>query len=518
VIEAKRFPAGCVASPHHLATAAGVAVLASGGNALDAAVATNLTLGVVTPYLCGYGGDLFAMVWRDDQLAAYSGCGRAPAEATADAVRAAAGAAAMPEFGPLTVTVPGAVEAWFTLLDRFGTRDLAELAGPALRYARDGFALTQRAADSLARSRERYPDSAEWQALYGQVTGPGWVLRQPGLAHTIGVLMEEGPDEYYRGPVADSIAEHLRSMGGLIAMEDLAGHRGEWVEPLSATYRDVEVFEMPPPTQGVTALEALNIVEALGDLPADGPDRHHLLIEATKLALADRDAHVTDPDHMVDIKAETLASPEWGLERSRAVDRRLARDPNPGRVAVGGTAYMCAADADGMCVSLIQSNYEGFGSGVTVPGWGINLQNRGAFFALDPTHVNVVAPRKRTMHTLIPAMAFRGNRPWLVFGAMGGDGQVQTHVQLLARIVDDREDVQRAIDAPRWVVSPRDWTVVAESRFESATVEGLRRLGHRLSVSGPYEPVMGHAHAIAVAEHGYLGGTDPRAEGAVAGL
>jgi gamma-glutamyltranspeptidase/glutathione hydrolase len=303
-----------------------------------------------------------------------------------------------------------------------------------------------------------------------------------------------------------------------MAKEDLAEHRGDWVEPLSTTYRGLEVLEMPPPTQGVTVLEALNIIEALGDPAPDGPDRHHLVIEAMKLALADRNTHVTDPDHMVDVPPEVLAMPEWALRRAQSIDRDRARYPDPGRAAVGGTAYMCAADREGMVVSLIQSNWRGFGSGVTVPGWGINLQNRGAFFSLDPGHVNVIAPRKRTLHTLVPAMAFRGGRPWLAFGSMGGNGQAQTHVQLLVRIVDDGEDVQRAITAPRWVVSPADWSAVAESRFDPSTVEDLRRRGHRMTVAGPFESLMGHAHAIQVGDQGYLGATDPRAEGAVMGF
>jgi gamma-glutamyltranspeptidase/glutathione hydrolase len=235
-----------------------------------------------------------------------------------------------------------------------------------------------------------------------------------------------------------------------------------------------------------------------------------------KLALSDRDAYVTDPDHM-HLAATGLISPQWIQERRTLIDAGRAGDPVPGRPASGGTVYLCAADADGMLVSLIQSNYVGFGSGVTVPGWGINLQNRGSYFSLDPGHVNVIAGGKRTMHTLIPAMAFRGGEPWLVFGSMGGDGQAQTHLQLLTRIVVDGEDVQRAIDAPRWVTSPRDWSVRAESRFDGAVLDGLRDRGHEVREVGPYDVGMGHAHAIEIGD-GYAAGTDPRAEGAALGL
>jgi gamma-glutamyltranspeptidase/glutathione hydrolase len=515
--EAKRFPRACVASPHYLASSAGLAVLSSGGNALDAAIATNLTLGVVTPYVCGYGGDLFAMVWAEGELHGYNGSGRAPAGATTDAVRAALGGAGeMPYRGPHTVTVPGAVRGWFDLLERFGTLSFGALAERARRYASDGFVPTETAAASFARARTIFVDSKEWQAVYGEARA-GAPLRQPALARTVETLAEEGPDPYYRGAIAEAIAGHLASLGSLMTVEDLAAHHGDWVRPLSAPYRDVEILEMPPNSQGVVALEALGVAEALGAMPPDGGDRQHLLIEAVKLALADRAAFVTDPGAM-SIPPERLVSRRWTAERAGSFDPRMAAAPAPGAAATGGTVYVCAGDADGMLVSLIQSNYAGFGSGVTVPEWGINLQNRGASFSLDPEHANAIAPGKRTMHTLMPAMARRDGRPWLVFGTMGGDGQAQTHVQFLARIVDDREDLQRAIDAPRWMVSPRDWTVTAERRFDPSILDGLRKRGHELAVVGDHDSLVGHAHAIRITPNGYEGATDPRAEGAVMGF
>ncbi len=504
-----------MASPHHLASSTGLAVLASGGNALDAAIATNLTLGVVLPYLCGYGGDLFAIVWKDG-IHAYNGSGRAPREATSDRVRQAAGSEAMPVRGPLAVTVPGVVEAWFTLLDRFGTRSFWELAGAAVRYARDGFVLSEHAAESLARSRRIFADSPDWQGVYGAARA-GVELRQPDLARTIETLSAHGPDAYYRGPIAEAVAGHLRARGGLMALEDLASHHGDWFEPLRATYRGVEILELPPNTQGVTALEALTIVDGSGSLPSDGEDRHHLMVEAAKLALEDRNLHLADPSAM-QIPAERLISAEWAAARRALIDPTRASAPPPSRSHVGGTAYVCAADSDGMCVSLIQSNYMGFGSGVTVPGWGINLQNRGASFSLDPGHPNAVGPGKRPMHTLIPALALKGGRPWLAFGTMGGDGQPQTHLQLLTRLLEDGEDLQRAIDAPRWALSPQDWTLSMESRWDPEVVEGLGRRGHRVELVGAFDSMMGHAHAIEVTPNGYAGATDPRAEGAVVGL
>ncbi len=515
-MEAKRFPTACVASPHYLASSAGLAVLASGGNALDAAIATNLTLGVVTPYLCGYGGDLFAIVWKDGSVFAYNGSGRAPAGATPESVRRAAGADRMPTFGPLPVTVPGAIEAWFALLERFGTLWFGDLVRQARRYAHEGFVPSEAAEASIARAKERFADSPEWMAVYGRARA-GDLLQQPGLARTIDMLSTDGPDALYRGQIGQALVDQVTAEGGLLSEQDLAEHQGEWVDPISVEYGGVEVLELPPNTQGIAVLEALRIVETFGGLPPDGAERHHLLMEAMKLSLADRDAYVTDP-HDMRVPVEDLIADDWISNRTQGLDPRRAHVPQPGRAAVGGTAYLCAADADGMCVSLIQSNYMGFGSGLTIPDWGINLQNRGAFFSLDPGHVNAIGPRKRTLHTLIPAMALRDGRPWLVFGSMGGDGQAQTHLQLLTRIIDDGQDLKQAIDAPRWVISPEDWTVVAESRFGAGWVDDLRGRGHRISVTGEYDHTMGHAHAVLVEDHGYAGATDPRCEGAVMGL
>jgi gamma-glutamyltranspeptidase/glutathione hydrolase len=420
--------------------------------------------------------------------------------------------------GPLTVTVPGAAEAWFTLLARFGTRTFGELATTAISYARDGFPLSTRAAGYLKGSAKLYSaDWAQsWRSIYAGAQ-PGGLLRQPALAHTIELLSTEGPDAYYRGPIGKAIAGTLQSHGAFMSADDLASHTGDWVEPLSTAYRGVDVFELPPNTQGVALLEALNIIEDvdLGD-PESG-HRHHVLLEGMKLALSDRSAHVTDPEHMRIDPAE-LVSKEWAKARRADLDPSRASSPVTARAAVGGTIYLCAADEAGMLVSLIQSNYAGFGSGVTVPEWGINLQNRGSYFSLDPDHVNVIAPRKRTMHTLMPAMAFRDGAPWLVFGTMGGDGQAQTQLQFLTRVVDDGADVQQAIDAPRWRVSHVDWSVQTESRFDGTVVAGLRNRGHEVVPAGTYDGGMGHAHAIEVTEHGYAAATDPRAEGAALGL
>jgi gamma-glutamyltranspeptidase/glutathione hydrolase len=522
----ERFPSACVASPHRLATEAGVEMLRAGGNAVDAAVAVNVTLAVVAPSSCGLGGDLFLLMWRDGEVHAYNGSGRAPAAATPDAVRRAAEGATgprdlggLPERGALTVTVPGAVEAWFRILERFGTRSFADCAAAGARFAADGFAPSAKGATSFHEAAAALPRDdpafAEWHTVY-DAAREGEPFRQPGIARTLAALGSEGPDAYYRGEFGAALVETVRSHGGLLAAEDLASHTGDWVRPLSVDYRGHEVLELPPNTQGVVALEALAMLRDAGELPADGDARHHRLLEATKLALSDR-RHVTDPDAMRIAVADLLDE-----ERLRALASTIhpehAGRPPGAFAAPGGTAHMAAVDASGMCVSLIQSNWEGFGSGVTVPGWGVNLHNRGSRFFLDPAYANVIAPRKRPMHTLIPAMALRDGRPRYVFGTMGGDGQAQIHVQLLAHLVDDEWEPQRAVDAPRWELDLGDWSVAAERRFDPGTIDGLRRRGHEVTMTAAFDPSMGHANVIQVDADGLAGAADPRSEGAALGF
>jgi gamma-glutamyltranspeptidase / glutathione hydrolase len=511
---ARRFPHGGVATPHYLASTAGLVTLARGGNAVDVVVAANLTLGVVAPYLCGYGGDVFAIVW-DGELHGYLGSGRSPSAATIEAVSGRVDADTMPVFGHHVVTVPGAVAGWFELLDRWGTRSFGELAEVALGFARDGFELTPTGAMFIAGSAAMYEGFPDIQAVYADVEA-GRPLRQPGMARTIETLAADGPDAYYRGQIAADIANAVQAGGGLLTTDDLASHRGRWVEPLLAPYRDVEVVELPPPTQGVTALEALRILDGF-PLPADGPDRHHLLIEAMKIAIQDRDEHVSDPDVMT-VAPQEMLTPDWIDERRERIDPQHAATPTPGAAHVGGTAYLCAADGDGLLVSLIQSNFLSFGSGVHVPEWGINLNNRGSSFTLDATSTNSLAPAKLPMHTLIPAMAMRDGEPWTLFGSMGGDSQAQIQVELLAHLVDDGDDPQDALDAPRWCIDPSSWTLRAERAFRPEWFDALRALGHDPQRAGRVDAGMGHAHAIQRTPGGYAVATEPRAEGAALGL
>ena len=515
---ARRFPQGVVASPHYLASATGLGVLAQGGNAMDAVLAANLTLGVVAPYACGYGGDLFAVVW-DGDLTGYLGSGRSPAGATRDALAARSDGPWMPALGPDSVTVPGAIAGWFDLLGRWGTRDFETLAADAVGYARGGFAVSDDAAGAFHDGRRMYPKAnpwySAWHDVYGDVRGGTW-LRQPALARTIETLAADGPDAYYRGPIGKAIVATLAAEGGDHADVDLASHAGEWVEPLRAAYRDVEVVELPPPTQGVTVLEALRILDGL-PLPPNGPGRQHLLIEALKLALSDRDRWVSDPAAMPRPAAHLLTEPYVAARRA-LLRADAAGVPAPGDPQPGGTAYLCAADRDGLLVSLIQSNFLHFGAGVHVPEWGVNLNNRGCSFSLDADRVNVFAPGKRPLHTLIPAMALRDGSPELVFGSMGGDAQPGIHLQLLARLVDDEADPATAVAAPRWRVDPGSWRVRAESRFGAVLVDALRGLGHDVVDAPAYDADMGHAHVIRVESGGgYSAAADPRSEGLALG-
>lgn len=555
---ARWFPEGCVASPHHLASAAGHAVLASGGNAVDAAVAANLVLAVVTPYHCGVGGDLLAIVW-DGVANGLMSIGSAPAGATPEAVRSAIaghrpdpsppaaragggsghrpdptfepartlggsrtdttpslpGTAGMPIFGALSVTVPGAAAGWARLLERWGSRSFGELASGAVRLAREGFPVSPQGAEHVDRGRRLVGDQPGWDATYGRMRA-GERFVQADLAGTLEALAADGPDALYRGPIGERLVATLSEHGSTMTLDDLAAHEVAEVAPLRGSYREVEVLELPPPTQGVTALTALGILDAWGALPADPAAATHLRIEAVRAALADRQEHLADPAAM-QVTADDLLSPDRLAAIAGHLDVEVAASWPPARPAPGGTAYLCAADRDGMLVSLIQSNFVGFGSGVVVEGTGIGLHNRGAHFSLDPADPNAIGPRKRPMHTLVPAMALRAGTPWLVFGTMGGDGQTQTHVQLLGNLVDLGMDVQDAIDAARWVIDVSDGSIAIEPGAAAPIIAGLARRGHTVRAMAADDHLAGHAHAIEMTAAGYAAGSDPRCEGAVIG-
>jgi len=518
---------GTVASPHYLASQAGLRVLQDGGSAVDAAVAANAVLQVVYPHQCSLGGDAFMIVHdpREKRPVALNGSGRAPAGADAANLRAR-GLVEMPLRGPLTVTVPGVVDAWYEVLARYGRLDLDRLLAPAIAYAEEGFPVAPRLAQAIGENAgvlALSPAAAAVLLPGSRVPQPGQMLRNPDLAATYRALAHDGRAIFYKGAIAERIASAVGAAGGLLRGEDLAAHTSDWVEPLVTSYRGYEVYECPPNSQGLAVLIALNVVEGfdLAALPPRGAQWQHLLVEATGLALAERDTYLTDVDAMA-VDSASLVSKERAEGLRTRIGRRAGLLPPPENPTSGDTIYLCAVDRDGQCASLIQSLYYAFGSGLMVPGTGVLLQNRGAYFSLRDDHPNVLAPRKRTLHTLMPALMLRDGQPALVFGAMGGDGQAQTHLQLVTSIVDAGLDVQEAIDAPRWVsrtgISEHGPApLLMESRFAPLIRAELAERGHEVVPLGPWEQLMGQAQAIALRPNGVLaGGADPRGDGIAA--
>lgn len=518
---------GIVAAPHYLAAQAGLDLLKAGGNAIDAAIAANATLQVVYPQLLGLGGDLFLLLYsaRDRQIYGLNASGRSPASATIERYHSL-GYSEMPQYGIHSVTVPGCASGWQLAADRFGRLGLARALAPAIAYAEEGFPVGPGLHNTLTRMNTAPHTHRSWRDNFipgGVIPPAGSIARAPYLGATLRAIAEGGADVFYRGAIAEQIAAFFTRENGLITLDDLAAHTAEWVTPLSIRRGDLDIYEMPPNTQGVTALQMLGILDGLplGDSPL-ATETVHAAVEAKKLAFADRARYVTDLEHMR-VAPAALIAPEYLAARRALINpARASTSVDPGSLA-GDTVYLCAADEEGNAVSLIQSNYRGFGSGYVVDGTGIALQNRGAYFALDPAAANALAPRKRTLHTLIPSLALRDGRPAIVFGSMGGDGQTQIHLQVYTAMLRFGLDIQAAIEMPRWVHGverPDEGEVVhVESRFPESTSAGLRALGHRVAEIGPWDSAVGHAQGIVVdAEHGVLqGGSDPRAEGAAVG-
>lgn len=527
---------GAVATSQPLAASAGLAVLRAGGNAVDAAIATATALTVVQPGSNDIGSDLFAIVWDGARLHGLNASGRSPAALTFDLAMAGAESAgsalggaqahaskAMAAHGWLPVTVPGAPAGWRDLHRRFGSVPFASLFADAITHAEQGYPVSSRLAHHWNRTAELLRPSLvgavfeEWSRVFtpnGRAPREGERFANPAAGRTLRLIAESNAEAFYTGEIAHALVAYAAAYGGLLTVEDLAGHTSTWVDPIGAGYRGYDVWEMPPNGQGIAALLALGILDGMDVAGASPAQRTHWQIEAMKLAFADAHAHVADPD-LAPAPLIGLLDPGYAASR-RALITERAGDPPPGDPARGGTVYLCTADANGMMVSLIQSNYMGFGSHVVLPGYGFGLQNRGAGFSLDPTHPNVVAGGKRPFHTIVPAFLTKNGEPVGPFGVMGGHMQPQGHVQVVMSTVDGGLGPQAALDEPRWYWhAGRD--VRVESDMDSTLVDALRSRGHDVTVEDSAAYGYGQAIWRLPDGAGYVAGSEGRADGHAVG-
>ena len=503
-----------VATSQPLAAQAGLSMLAAGGNAVDAALATAIALAVVEPCSNGIGSDAFALIWDGRKLYGFNGSGRAPRAWSREYF---AGRRVMPKRGWGAVTTPGAVDAWAQISKRFGKLRFARLFGPAIGYAREGYLVSPRVAGgfrSAARGFKDYPDIAATFLPGGRATGAGELFRCPAMARTLETIAETKGEAFYRGKLARRIIAHSRGGDGAMTGKDLADHCGEWVQPISQDYRGRQLHEIPPNGQGLAALIALGILahHDLGKHPVDSADSVHLQVEAMRLAFADARRHLGDAAAMTLTPAELLDEDRLaGLAATIRMDRTAGLGPSP--QTDHGTVYLSAADASGMMVSFIQSNFMGFGSGIVVPNTGISLQNRGAGFRLQRGHPNCVGGGKRPYHTIIPGFVTHAGRAVMSFGVMGGHMQPQGHVQMMTRIFDYGQNPQAAADAPRWFVDPRG-RLALEPGLAGTIGEELARRGHQVVGRGGF----GGAQLIYRLKDGYCAASEPRNDGQAVGF
>jgi len=526
---------GIVATSQPLAAQAGLDVLKAGGNAADAAIAASAVMGVVEPMSCGAGGDLFVIYWdaKTEQLYGLNASGRSPYYLTRE-IFAEKGLDEIPIEGPLSWSVPGCVDGWDMLRERFGTRSMAELLGPAIHYAEDGFPVSEIIAGhwkGAVESLSAWPDSANTWLIDGRPPEIGEVFRNPNLAATYLKIAEGGRDAFYRGDIARTIVGFSETNGGYFSRRDFEEHSGEWVEPVSTNYHGYDVWELPPNGQGIAALQILNILEPydVKQMGHNSADFLHLFIEAKKLAFADRARYYADPAFSDVPVTELIAKDYAARQRTRIDPNQAALDVAPGdpRMETGDTIYLTVVDKDRNCCSFIQSIYYGFGSKVTPGNVGFLMQNRGALFALDESHPNRLEPHKRPFHTIIPAMVTKDGKPWLCFGVMGGDMQPQGHVQVLVNMIDFGMNVQEAGDAARarhiGSASPTGTPAAAgggvvalESGIDAETRAALEARGHVLDTKS--ESFGGYQAIMIDHKHGTIhGGTDPRKDGAAVG-
>ena len=528
-------PEAMAATSHPLATQIALDVLRQGGSAADAAIAANAALGLMEPTGSGIGGDFFAIVWdpKTQKLHGYNGSGRSP-QALSLKWFQDKGYRDIPPHGPLPVTVPGAVDGWFALHQRFGKRTMAQNLAPTVAYARNGHPVHEVIAYYWNRSvpvLSKWPGFTEQFTVEGRAPRKGEMWRNPNLANTLETIGREGRDAFYKGDIARTIDAYFKANDGFLRYEDLATHTGEWVDPVSTRYRGVDVWEIPPNGQGIAALQILNILEGFDfSKIAFGSAEHvHLFTEAKKLAFADRARYYADP-------AFHPAPVQWLISKDYAAQRRALINPDRAAKAVdagrrlnqGDTIYLTVADKDGMMVSLIQSNYRGMGSGMAAPGLGFIFQDRGEQFVLQPGHPNSFEPGKRPFHTIIPAFLTKGGKPWVSFGLMGGAMQPQGHAQIVMNLVDFGMNLQEAGDAPRihhdgstepagqMPAMAEGGVLNLETGFSYETIRALMRKGHAVEFAdgpyGGYQAIMrDHAHGV------YVGASESRKDGQAAG-
>ena len=519
------------ATSQPLATQVALDVMRKGGNAIDAAIAANAMLGLVEPTGCGIGGDLFAIVWdaESQQLYGLNASGRSPASLSIEYF-AEQGMDSIPKFGPLPVSVPGAVDGWFMLHERFGRVPMTEILTPAIQYAREGFPVSELIAYYFEANKQRighYPGFADVYMPNGDVPKKGEIFKNPNLAATYEKIATGGRDAFYKGDIARSIAAYMQEQGGFLDYEDLATHTSNWVEPVSTNYRGYDLWELPPNGQGIAALQILNVLEQydIASMGFGSADYIHTFVEAKKLAFEDRAKYYADPDFS-EIPVDWLISKEYAQQRNKLMSpEKAAKRYDAGRYD-GDTIYLTVADREGNMVSFIQSNYRGMGSGMTPPDLGFVLQNRGEMFTLEPGHANVFEPAKRPFHTIIPAFVTKNGKPFMSFGVMGGGTQPQMHAQIMVNMIDFGMNLQEAGDAPRILHSGSSEPtgeqmidggyVSLESGYSQKVRRQLMQKGHTLTdvvgAFGGYQAIMRDPKTGV-----YYGASESRKDGQAAG-
>ncbi len=523
---------GMAATSQPLATQVALDILKKGGNAIDAAIAANAVLGLVEPTGCGIGGDLFAIIWSADRERLYglNASGRSPRSLKLEYFKEK-GLEYIPSYGPLPVSVPGCVDGWFEMHEMFGRLSIKDILQPAIKYAREGFPVTEVIAYSLARNTESlkdYPNIKEVYMPTGKAPAKGEIFKNPLLANTLEKIVKGGRNEFYRGSIARDIAAFMKAQGGFLSYDDLSRHHSEWVEPVNTTYRGYEVWELPPNGQGIAALQMLNILEGynISSMGFGSSEYIHVFTEAKKLAFEDRAKYYADP-LFSEIPVDQLISKKYAAERRKLIDPlKAARIYDAGKIEAGNTIYMTVADKFGNMVSLIQSNYRGMGSGMCPTGLGFVLQDRGEMFSLEEGHKNVYEPGKRPFHTIIPAFITKKGKPWISFGVMGGDMQPQGHTQIVVNLIDFKMNLQEAGDAPRIYHTgsseptgesmTNGGTLHLESGIRTDVIQKLLSMGHRIQWNlggyGGYQAIMWDDKNKV-----YFGASESRKDGQAAG-